>query len=375
MKLQEEILRSEELVKVITEGINQGKLSLKRAEETIVKFINRIGQIMIDELVEHIDEPVEDNRVIVNGEEAVFDGIRNLRFRNRFGGQTVRARRCYKFVNKEGGWYPLDEKLGIGYEGGFSPLMTYLEALYGASEPYERSEQLLSESIGFHVSATAIQRNTEMTGARIDGIPYRMIPAEKREESCELMVVEIDGTMSPQIREKEGIAGRKSLSEPTEYKECNLIVVEKYTAGECRDRWVGACYGPRRGFDDYVRRTGIQMGQLKAVEGAFVADGAKTNWEIQRTNFPEATAILDFYHATEHLSEFCDLFSGAETSRRGYKKWRVMLLEGEVLQVIAEMKESLKNISDKNKGWGEINYFENNRDRMHYKDYRNRGFP
>src|SRR3972149_8578393 len=220
MKLQEEILRSEELVKVITEGINQGKLSLKRAEETIVKFISRIGQIMIDELVEHIDEPVEDNRVIVNGEEAVFDGIRNLRFRNRFGGQPVRARRCYKFVNKEGGWYPLDEKLGIGYEGGFSPLMTYLEALYGASEPYERSEQLLSESIGFHVSATAIQRNTEMTGARIDGIPYRMIPAEKREESCELMGVEIDGTMSPQIREKEGIAGGKSLSEPTEYKEC-----------------------------------------------------------------------------------------------------------------------------------------------------------
>jgi hypothetical protein len=287
----------------------------------------------------------------------------------------VRARRCYKFVNKEGGWYPLDEKLGIDYEGRFSPLMTYLQALYGASEPYERSEQLLSESIGFHVSATAIQRNTEMTGKRIDGIPYRMIPAEKREESCELMVVEIDGTMSPQIREKEGISGRKSLCEPTEYKECNLIVVEKYAGGECRDRWVGGCYGPRREFDTYVRRTGIQMGQLKAAEVAFVADGAKTNWEIQRTNFPEATAILDFYHATEHLSGFCDLFPRAETSHLSYKRWRVMLLEGEVLQVIAEMKEALRNISDKNKGWGEINYFENNRDRMHYKDYMNRGFP
>ena len=28
-------------------------------------------------------------------EEAVFDQERNLRFRNRFGGETVRARRCY----------------------------------------------------------------------------------------------------------------------------------------------------------------------------------------------------------------------------------------------------------------------------------------
>jgi hypothetical protein len=72
MKLQEEILRSGELVKVIAEGINRGRMSLKSAEEAIVKFINRIGQIMIDEAVERIDEPVANNRVIVNEEEAVL---------------------------------------------------------------------------------------------------------------------------------------------------------------------------------------------------------------------------------------------------------------------------------------------------------------
>src|SRR3972149_5554344 len=99
MKLQEVILSSGELVKVITEGINQGKMSLKRAEETIVRFINRIGQIMIDEVVERIDEPVEDNGVMVNGEEAVFSEVRNLRFYNRFGGQTVRARRCSVLIS------------------------------------------------------------------------------------------------------------------------------------------------------------------------------------------------------------------------------------------------------------------------------------
>ena len=69
---------------------------------------------------------------------------------------------------------------------GFSPLMTYLQALFGACESFERSEELLSSSMGFPVSATAIQRNTEATGARIDDRPYRMIEEKKRHESCEV---------------------------------------------------------------------------------------------------------------------------------------------------------------------------------------------
>jgi hypothetical protein len=375
MKLIEELQRCEELVKCLAEGLNNRSLCLKAVEEEIVTFINRIGCILEEEIIGHVEEPVRENRVIVNGEAAVFEGIRNLRFRNRFGGETIHPRRCYKYVDKPGGWYPLDEKLGIDYAGGFSPLMTFLQSLFGASEPYERSEQLLSESIGFHVSATAIQRNTETTGARIDGLPYKMIPVEKREESCDVMVVQIDGTMSPQIREIEGISGRKSLFEPTEYKECNLIVVEKLKKGERADRWVGGCYGKRVVFDDYVRRTGLAMGQMKASEVVFIADGARTNWDIQRTNFPDAIGILDFYHASEHAAAFCELFSKDDVKHRSFKKWRSMLLEGEVLQVIAEMKESLKNISDKNRGWREINYFETNRDRTHYKDFKKRGFP
>jgi len=41
------------------------------------------------------------------------------------------------------------------------------------------------------------------------------------------MIVEIDGTTSPQIKEIEGITARESLKQPTEYKECNVVVIEK----------------------------------------------------------------------------------------------------------------------------------------------------
>ncbi len=104
------IRRSEEIVKQLGEEINRSKISLKEAEEKILEHINRLGQIMVDEVVEELREPVFENRVEVAGEVAVFSGVRNLRFINRFGGQTVKARRCYKYLKKGGGYNVLVQR-------------------------------------------------------------------------------------------------------------------------------------------------------------------------------------------------------------------------------------------------------------------------
>jgi len=356
MELREFILQRNEIIKHLREEINQSEISIKQAEEMILQHINRLGQIVVDGVVEGLKEPVGENRIMVDEKVAVFDEIRNLRFINRFGGVTVKPRRCYEYLNHKGGYYPLDEKLGIEGCGGFYPLMTYLQALFGSCESFERSEELLSSSMGFAVSATAIQRNTEATGARIDDRPYRIIAEEKRHESCEMMVVEIDGTMSPQIHEEPGITGRESLKQPTEYKECNLVIVEKHTGGKRIDQWIGARYGPRKDFEEHVRRTGLQMGQLVSEKIVFLADGARTNWEIQMTNFPDAVPILDFYHASEHLGDFCKVMKDLKQGQRRYNRWVEMLLDGEVLQVIAEMKEALKETTNRSEGVKEINY-------------------
>ena len=43
-----------------------------------------------------------------------------------------------------------------------------------------------------------------------------------------------------------------------------------------------------------------------------------------------------------------------------------MMWEGEVLQMIHEMKRSLSKVTDTDEGWKQINYFTNNQDRMDY---------
>lgn len=376
MKIKELILQSEEIIKRLSEGINKGGINLKYVEEEILRYVNKIGDLMVDEVVERVEEPVYENRVVVEGEEALFDGERNLRFINRFGKETVRRRRCYKYINKRGGYYPLDEKIGMEKCGGFSPLMTYLQALFASSEPYERSEELLSGSIGFKVSATAIQRNTEIiTGNLIDDDPYKMIAEEKRLSECDLMVVEMDGTMSPQIHEEVGITGREGLKQPTEYKECNILVIDKYKGGKQIDHWLGARYGKRKIFEEHMRKTGLKMGQMIAKDIVYIADGAKNNWDIKKTNFPRGVEILDFYHASEHLGNYCLLFKDEGKGENNYKKWRWMMLEGEILQIIAEMKERLKELTNGDRGQKEINYFMNNKDRMDYKEYKDKGYP
>ncbi len=45
-----------------------------------------------------------------------------------------------------------------------------------------------------------------------------------------------------------------------------------------------------------------------------------------------------------------------------------MLLDGEALQVIVEMKESLPKAIDTDKGWGQIKYFQKNVERMNYAE-------
>ena len=174
------------------------------------------------------------------------------------------------------------------------------------------------------------------------------------------------------------------MKQPTEYKECNVVVIEKLTKKtggdnqtryEIEDRWTGAMYGKRALFASYVHEAGMRMGQLDAGQVVFIADGAKHNWEIQMDNFHDAIQILDVYHALEHLGDYCDLFENKPHGKQKFGRWRKMMLAADTLQLLHEMKEHRKSLSNRDEGQKHINYFLNNIDRMAYDTYRAMGFP
>lgn len=277
----------------------------------------------------------------MEGKKAVYRQMENLRIWNRFGEEIVKNRRTYYVPKEKAGYYPLDEKLGMNVCSGFSPLMTYLLSFFGGCAAYGEGAKKVNAALGFSVRSTEVQNNTEKTGKRLEHIPLRAIPEEKQSEPCDVMIVEVGGTMSPRIQEEAGVTGRESLKQPTEYKECNVIALENWRRGERIDRWVGALYAKREEFDRYVGRMEIKMGELQAKEVVFIADGVKHNWDIQQTNFPGSVGILDFYHALERLGEFWDLYKNPQAGKQAYGRWRSMLYEGGILQVLEDMKNIL----------------------------------
>ena len=362
----------------------RGNIGLTEVEERILEYVNRVGSLLVERVVDEVDDPIQENRVWVDGTLALYKDSAPMKIRNRFGGWMRRVRRAYQIEGERGRWYPLDEKVGTDRCCGYSPLVSYLIALFGSDESFGRSSKKLSKSLGFKISETAVQRNTEALGRRLENRPLKAIEARRQSEPCDLMVVEIDGTTSPQIKEEQGVTGRESLKQPTEYKECNVVVIEKqHRNGDeenplrylPHDRWTGAMYGPRILFDQYVHESGIRMGQLSANRVVFVADGAKHNWEIRLNNFPDAVEILDVYHALEHLGDFCALVADVSKGKQQFARWRRMMLEGDTLQLIHELKLERPNLSDSDAGQKHINYFYNNRNRMAYDQYRESGYP
>jgi hypothetical protein len=93
MEVQEFVAQSSEVVNELSRAIENRQIGLKEMEERILQYTNRIGDLMVQEVLEGIKEPFTENRVWVEGEEAVFDQVRTLRFRNRFGGATERKKR------------------------------------------------------------------------------------------------------------------------------------------------------------------------------------------------------------------------------------------------------------------------------------------
>ena len=189
------------------------------------------------------------------------------------------------------------------------------------------------------------------------------------------MIVQMDSTTTPQITEEEGISGRESLKQPTEWKMCHVGVVQKFSGGELTAEWSVARYGKLESFGLHLGRTALAMGLERAKKIVFLSDGLKANWQICFDHFPGAIKILDFYHATEHLGDFCKLFKDPEKGQECYQRWYRMLLDGEVLQVMAEMKNATEQLSSPKEGWGEYGYFQNNAERMKYQEYREAGLP
>jgi hypothetical protein len=240
-------------------------------------------------------------------------------------------------------------------------LMTYA----GHLECYGKSNEILHRFMDIDVSPAQIYRVTDLVSELLEeklDAEERILPPLERDD---MLYVEVDGSMV-HIREegwKEAKVGRlfkgSDCLNPNSDSSC--LTNSHYVAhlGNHTD----FCELTEQAISSYGRyRTGI----------VFITDGATwiKNW-IEEA-YPDAYAILDYFHVCEYLYAFADSCFGKDV--RAKDDWcdtqKKLLLESKVEIVLDNIRNTPAKEKDKEKL---LNYYQKNISRMDYKRFKSIG--
>lgn len=152
------------------------------------------------------------------------------------------------------------------------------------------------------------------------------------------------------------------------------------------ERWSGGpplvktVVATRRGYDHLglaLAAEAYHRGFNKASSKAFLGDGLKVNWSLWKRHFSHYTPIADLMHALSYV--YAAAVAASETIQDGwslYLVWLSWVWQGEVQQVLEAMQAIARDRPEGIESLERaITYLTNNRDRMHYAEYRRAGFP
>jgi hypothetical protein len=228
----------------------------------------------------------------------------------------------------------------------------------------------LSENHGRTISRSFIQDISESVSAIIkekeDKWQYH-VPVSP--ELVTTIGISLDGTCMLMVKDgyRSAMVGTITL-----YDQQGERLFTHYTAAAPE-------YGKSTFLQEFEKE--ISLIKIKYLNAIYVgiADGAKDNWLFleQHTQFQ----ILDFYHATEYLSDVSDNgFKQKEKGTEWFKKSRHNLKheKGSAKSLLKELKEfrALKIAEPKMKKIeAAITYFENHLHQMNYPEYSKKYFP
>ena len=310
---------------------------------------------------------------------------RPLTVQTLFGAVEVR-RHYYHHPPSQTGRCPRDEKLGL--VGRFSPAVARLMCQAAArSGSYAQAAHDLRRYAGVEIETRAFDRLVEEVAPAL-AEALASLPAATVAPPITVGYCSVDGTGVPMRRaELAGRAGRQPDG-TAKTREAKLGAVFTQTVTDedgqpLRDPDSTSYVGTFAGSADLgllLQQEARRRGVDRAPQTVFLGDGSAWGWEIARLHFPEATQILDFYHAAEYVGELAALLFPSEeaTRRRQREEWLQELKATDPSAMLAEAKqlaaagafsaEEIETIHSK------IAYFENQAGRTRYGEFRAKGY-
>jgi len=365
-----------------------GSFDLESFELCIRSSMHAIGRSMLEMLV-NADGGSYFGRTI-SGEkdhQYAFIEFRDKKLLTVLGIVTVK--RAYYYDREcRLGYCPKDRVLdieGTSYSSGVRRMMSKV----GAYRPFGLGHEDLYELADIHVSAKEVERISQTVGRQVEAFHAAEAEASLSDNSIPIkpvpkMYVCMDGTGVPVVKKE--TAGRKGKSKDGEAKtrETKLGCVFTQTGLDQKGRPVrdddSTSYtGAIETADVFGRRIyqeAMRRGMDVAGEAIVIGDGAPWIWNIADEQFYGATQIVDLYHAREHYWNVARACFGQDNAK--LHEWtedrRRELDDGKVENVINAIYQCLSlPRCDKAICERETGYFEKNKERMRYADFRRRG--
>jgi len=323
------------------------------------------------------------------GHEAVFTGYRDKSLDTVLGLVTL-TRAWYHCAECGHGLAPRDAELGVA-GASMSPGLAAMNDRAAAAMPFAGAASLLEELAGVRLTAKRAERAAEASGAaaaaavrdRAALIAGRKVVPLPPSPLPDKLYAVIDGTGVPMTSRE--TAGRDGKGEDgrARTREVKLAVFftqdkldkDGYPVRNRDSSSVIATFEPASVFADLVKAEGIRRGAGHVRQLTILGDGAAWIWNIATAKFPEATQIVDLFHAREHLHDLARVLEFMLGSQKD--AWLAARMEdldyGDTDGICnAARKYPLAGVK-KDELATALGYFENNAPRMRYHWFRQCG--
>ena len=386
-------IRMEQVAKLLAEEIAEkmaGQQGINEMERMMRELVKEAANVGLQRAIEQGEETCGSREVICAcGQKAQFVSKRSAVLWTVFG-KVVYQRRYYLCPKCHQGQSPLDLKYGI-VPGQTTPSLASLLGVLGVEVSFEEASRLAERFLLFRVSDNTVRKQTEGYGNAQAQAEKEWI--EKAEDESALQVRErhlehqagriyasIDGAhvplqqewrelktlcwytvekLRPSIPRKhhgQPMDGQSDLQAKDMKYHCDITEAEQFG----RLLWATALQNQVDTYDEVV----------------FVSDGAVWIWRLVEKYFPQATQIVDWYHASQYLTPIAETAFGAgtEQAQQWLAQTRADLWEGRIPEVIQACRTFSHCSPSRPFAQKAITYYTNNEKRMDYARFRQQGY-
>ena len=295
------------------------------------------------------------------------------------------------------GFAPLDDRLGVAGSS-LSPGLARACALAGAEMPYDTSRRFIATVTGLDLASTSTLART----TRAEGTRARVLIAAEQAAARPgpvpaagtsgpgLCYIVMDGTGAPMLpRECQGRPGKDPDKNGgragTREVKIGCLFTQTETDPDTGDPIQDpgsasyiSTFAPAASFATQVKAEYHRRGFDQIRQPIVLGDGAKWIWGIADEQFPQATQIVDYFHAREHLADLIRLLTPVLDDPATFERHLVDRLDLGDTPSIATAIDDL-NLEERaselaQPALSEVGYFQTNHHRMQYTDFRANGY-